>query len=205
MSRSKILIAGGAVLLLATFFTHANLLDAAAPAVHAAPPAVHAAPAVAFHPHISAPRSNPHLHGAAERPVRPIERPDLPEHRNPADRTEKARSHEEWEHWRHHWHYRWSYITWVVLHRGLGSVHGIAYNAAGLPSSGIRLTLRKPSGGHIHSAALRHTTHSDATGSFTMSGVRLGRYRVQAQEGKSYGHTAVSVHPGVMSFVSVKL
>jgi len=137
---------------------------------------------------------NPHLKGI-EHPGERLKRPD---HKDIHD-------HDRDDHLHHTWHRRWDYVSWIALHRGLGTIRGFVHGPSGSPVAAVHVVLRKPGGRIFVHASRRHVTYTDASGNFVMFGVRVGRYRVVAVRAKMRGHSQVAVHPGTMANVSVKI
>jgi hypothetical protein len=132
---------------------------------------------------------NPHLHGA----------------------NSALAEREAWE-WRHrihehfyvyhHWHHRWNYVDWVTTHRGSATIRGIVVTAEGRPVDDAAVMLRGQRGAVLKAD---HLTHTGSGGNFTMTGVPAGRYRVRAEVGKADNHVMVSVHPGQVATVGVRM
>jgi hypothetical protein len=175
----------------------------------AAPPAPHISA-----PHASAPRMpamrhvifrNPHLHGA-NNPVAEHEA-----HHIFLRRVEFIR-HLDWRHrfhfyrfaWFHHWHHHWDYVSWVRLHRGLASIEGVVTSASGQPVAGATVQLRGNLG-RVLGAAESHITTTDGGGNFTMTGIRVGAYRLRTELGKAVKVIHVDIHAGQVASVQVRV
>lgn len=93
-----------------------------------------------------------------------------------------------------------------VTHRASGAVVGIVRDAKGGYVSGATVRLAKAKGRPIRNARLRHTTKTDAAGTYSMRAVRAGRYRVVASKsGMGKGQHALSIHSSGTHHVDVKL
>jgi hypothetical protein len=103
------------------------------------------------------------------------------------------------------WHRRWDYHSWMVIHRGLGTIRGFVHAAEGEGLQGIRLALRHPGGRYFSRVSMRHITYSSAGGNFVMVGVRAGKYRIIASRAKLHGHSQIAVHPGSVSNVGIRV
>ena len=103
------------------------------------------------------------------------------------------------------WHHHWSYHTWVVLHRGLGTVVGFVHDASGRPIANARVVLKAPKGGGFAKASRRHATQTNSNGGFMMAGVRHGGYRVVAIVGKTRNHVLTEVRVGGIERVAIQL
>src|SRR4051794_18570824 len=78
--------------------------------------------------------------------------------------------------------------------RTAASVSGTVYNMRGGPALGARVWLAKGNGPPIRSATARHGTRTDSSGSYSMRGVKSGRYRVVAQKrGVGRGHHGLMI------------
>jgi Carboxypeptidase regulatory-like domain len=148
-----------------------------------APKTPPAKPAVARTPHVA----NTHLHGALPAVVKSAAKPVA----KVADKvTERA-------HLARHWTGRWAFANWAVLHRGLGTIAGQVHTASGAPASGVRVALRSAKGKVLGNAKARHVTHTGPGGTFLMTNVRIGNYRVRATKGKTVAGMPVHVGGGV--------
>jgi hypothetical protein len=149
-------------------------------------PAVVAHNAVPVQPVLrSHPRSiNPHLH-------------------LPSDRSKEAPVSKR--HSRSHWHHVWAFSDWATLHRGLGTIVGTVKGKDGQALTGIEVLLRTSHGKPFRSLAAKHITHTSEGGSFIMTRVRIGSYRVRAVRGKSSSHASVRVGAGRMANASIRL
>jgi hypothetical protein len=105
----------------------------------------------------------------------------------------------------HPWHRRWDYQTWMVVHRGLGTIRGFVHGPGGGAVTSAKVWLRHPNGAPFRLVSRKHITYADSEGNFVMFGVRAGRYRVLAQRGKEKGRVQIAVHPGLIAEASVKL
>ncbi len=74
----------------------------------------------------------------------------------------------------------WDAQRYIAVHRGLATIHGVTHDAMGKPVANVRLALQHPGGRPFANAALKHITFSAANGSFTMTNVRPGTYRIYA-------------------------
>ena len=132
---------------------------------------------------------NPHLKGVEHTEARTV---------HPAQPKSQVAIH-------HPWQRRWDYQTWIALHHGLGTIRGFVHGPAGGAIADAKVLLRRANGTAIRLASRKHITYADADGTFIMSGVRAGKYRVVALRGKLRGHIVTAVHPGVTAEVSVKI
>jgi Carboxypeptidase regulatory-like domain len=154
------------------------------------------APPAAPHVHVTTPFvRNPHLKGVESRATHATSTTHKDDH--------GMRDHHIDLH--HAWRHRWDYESWMVIHRGLGTIRGVVHGREGAPMTSVHMVLRKPHGGTFVRVSRRHITYTDAGGNFFMSGVRVGKYRVLASRGKMRGHVQVAVHPGSTANVSVKI
>ena len=78
------------------------------------------------------------------------------------------------------WVPRFDAHAYISAHRGLATVLGLVRDAAGRPEGGVRLALQKPGGRPFAVMARRHITTSAADGTFRMTNVQPGSYRVAA-------------------------
>lgn len=103
--------------------------------------------------------------------------------------------------WRHRWHYH----TWVTSHRGLGMIEGIVHDSHGRPVPNAVVELKQSNGHSFHHAGKRHTTRTNSSGAFVMTGVRAGHYRIASHKSKSHGHVHLVVHTGAMATAQIKI
>jgi hypothetical protein len=108
-------------------------------------------------------------------------------------------------HARSHWHHVWGYTEWATLHRGLGTIEGTIHNAEGQSLSGVRVALRNANGGVFRNPALRHVTFTGEGGTFIMTRVRIGSYRVRATKGKAVSHVNVRVGVGGTTTANMRM
>ncbi len=105
----------------------------------------------------------------------------------------------------HQWVRTWNATQWIAAHRGLGTVTGQVAPAPGGTLTAVRAWLRKPNGGMFRIAARKHITPVSANGTFTMSNVRPGKYRLVAGRKKPMTHEQIAVHPGSIVHASLTL
>ena len=103
------------------------------------------------------------------------------------------------------WYSRWDYYGWWSVHRGYGGVEGLVRGGEGHPVADADVRLRDAHDHGFRSAAAKHVTRTGSDGTFVMSHVRAGTYRVRATHGKHSSHTPVHVHAGQVAEVAVKV
>ena len=128
---------------------------------------------------------NAHLHSVhtTKSKLGGVTRPNLG---TPAPKTSKSK------------HYRAVKLT--------SHISGVVHDAKGAPVHGATVRLAKGNGKKIRNRHARHTTVSTSGGSYSMRGVKGGRYRVVASKsGSGKGHRGLVVKTGAGYHVDVKI
>jgi hypothetical protein len=99
----------------------------------------------------------------------------------------------------------WDAHAYITLHSGLGTIRGEILNAAGQPQFNVRVALRKPGGRFFLKVARRHITHTAPDGSFLMTNVQVGDYRVFASLGNKKAFVREAVNAGEVASVLIKI